>query len=137
MKQNITCSNYGIYAAQCKICQNVYVGQTINHFSTRWSRHRVFWNNNSAKGQHNDVASLLIHCQSCHAELINSLQDISDCFEVIFLKEPRDQKKIDVLENIWINKLDAEININETVLPKHHLIFHRRTVFQIYFHYDL
>ena len=32
LKQNLTCSNYGIYAAQCKICQKIYVGQTINHF---------------------------------------------------------------------------------------------------------
>ena len=37
LKQNLTCSNYGIYAAQCKICQKIYVGQMINHFSTRWS----------------------------------------------------------------------------------------------------
>ena len=48
LKQNLTCSNYGIYAAQCQICQKIYVGQTINHFSTRWSGHRAFWNNNNA-----------------------------------------------------------------------------------------
>ena len=35
LKQNLACSNYEIYAAQCKICQKIYVGQTINHFSTR------------------------------------------------------------------------------------------------------
>ena len=29
LKQNLTCSNYGIYAAQFKICQKIYVGQTI------------------------------------------------------------------------------------------------------------
>ena len=39
LKQNLTCSNYGIYAAQCKICQKIYIGQTINHSPTRWSGH--------------------------------------------------------------------------------------------------
>ena len=62
----------------------------------------------------------MIHCQSWHTELMNSLPDISDCFEVIFLQEPRDQQKLDVLESMWINKLVAEISINKTVLPKYH-----------------
>ena len=42
LKQNLTCSNYKIYAAQSKICQKIYVGQTINHFYSRWSGHRAF-----------------------------------------------------------------------------------------------
>ena len=123
MKQNLTFSNYGIYAAQCKICQKIYVDQTINHFSTRWSGHKAFWNNNNnnAKKQHNDRASLLIHFQTWHKELMNNtLPDISDCFEVTFLQEPRNQQKLDVLESLWINKLVAEININKTILPKYH-----------------
>ena len=120
LKQNLTCSNYGIYAAQNKIYQKIYVGQTLSHFSIRWSGHRAFWNNNNAKGQHNDRASLLIHYQSWHTELVNSLPDISDCFEVIFLQEPRDQQKFDVLESIWINTLVAEINTNKTIIPKYH-----------------
>ena len=121
LKQNLTCSNYGIYAAQCKICQKIYVGQTINYFSTRWSGHRTFRNknNNNDKKQQNDRASLLIHFQTWHKELMNSLPDISDCFEVTFLQEPRNQQKLDVLESMWINKLVAEININKTILPKY------------------
>ena len=120
LKQNLTCSNYKIYAAQCKICQKIYVGQTINHFSTRWSGHRAFWNNNNAKKEHNDRASLLIHFQTWHKELMNSLPDISNCFEVTFLQEPGNQQKLDVLQSKWINKLVAEININKTILPKYH-----------------
>ena len=41
-------------------------------------------------------------------------------FEITFLQEPRNQQKLDVLESMWINKLVAEININKTILPKHH-----------------
>jgi len=33
--QNLTGKNYGIYAAQCQLCHHLYVGQTINRFSTR------------------------------------------------------------------------------------------------------
>ena len=40
---------------------------------------------------------------------MNFLPDISDCFEVTFLQEPRNQQKLDVLESMWINKLVAEI----------------------------
>ena len=53
---------------------------------------------------------------------MNSLPDISDCFEVTFLQEPTNQQKLDVLESMWINKLVAEININKTILPKYHLV---------------
>ena len=53
---------------------------------------------------------------------MNSLPDILDCFEVIFLQKPRDQQKLEALESmIWINKLGAEININKTALLKYHL----------------
>ena len=51
---------------------------------------------------------------------MNSLPDISDCFEVTFLQEPRNQQKLDVLESMWINKLAEEININKTILPKYY-----------------
>ena len=41
--QNLNCKNYGIYVAQCEICQKQYVGQTKNTFSTRWNTHRAVW----------------------------------------------------------------------------------------------
>ena len=91
-----------------------------NALCSKMSGHRAFWNNNNAKKEHNDRASLLIHFQTWHKELMNSLPDISDCFEVTFLQEPRNQQKLDVLESMWINKLVAEININKTILPKYH-----------------
>ena len=74
----------------------------------------------STPGQHNNRASLLIHFQSWHTELMNSLPDILDCFEVIFIQELTNQQKLDVLESVCKNKLVAEININKTILPKYH-----------------
>ena len=99
--------------------QKSWLRLCVRVFSTRWSGHRTFWNNNNAKGQRYDRASLmLIHNQFWHTELMNSLPYISDCFEIIFLQVPRDQQKLDVLESIWIDKLDAEINVNKTDLPQ-------------------
>ena len=42
LTQRLTCDNYGIYAAQCKLCHQIYVGQTKNKFSVRWTNHRTF-----------------------------------------------------------------------------------------------
>ena len=55
---------------------------------------------------------MLVYYLFWYTELMNSLPDISDYFDVIFLQDPRDQQKLDVLESMWINKLFAEININ-------------------------
>ena len=43
LKQDLICKNYGIYAAQCLICFEIYVGQTINPFHERWNGHRQDW----------------------------------------------------------------------------------------------
>ena len=45
LKYHLTCANYGIYAAQCRICKQFYVGQSKNKFSTRWNAHRNKWKN--------------------------------------------------------------------------------------------
>ena len=41
LKQNSTCRNYGIYAAECTICNAKYIGQTKTKFSTTWRAHRT------------------------------------------------------------------------------------------------
>ena len=51
---------------------------------------------------------------------MNSLPDISKCFQVIFLQEHRDQQKLDAFKTMWICRHVAEININRTVLPKYY-----------------
>jgi len=44
LRQMLTCANYGIYIATCKLCGEQYVGQTSNKFSKRWNSHRSSWN---------------------------------------------------------------------------------------------
>ena len=43
LKDNLDCRNYGIYGAECLKCQEIYIGQTKNKFSTRWNSHRSKW----------------------------------------------------------------------------------------------
>jgi len=119
LHQNLTCCNYGIYAAQCGLCKQIYVGQSKNRFSSRWTGHRTIWKNKNCLNQRSDRASLIIHYQTKHNANINSLPEIHNCFKVIFLQEPREVTKLDIAESRWINKLNAQININRTVLPKY------------------
>ena len=42
---------------------------------------------------------------------------ILDCFTVVFLHETQHVRKLDVCESQWIRKLNAEIDINNTISP--------------------
>jgi len=42
--RSLTYANCVIYAAACVKCNQQYVGQTVNKFSTSWSSHRSNWN---------------------------------------------------------------------------------------------
>ena len=116
LTQRLTCDNYGIYAAQCKLCHQIYVEQTKNKFSVRWTNHRTFWKNNNTQN-HTDKAALLLHFHNHHKNFISSHPDISECYHVIFLQEPRYYHNLDISESKWIRKLKATININKTLLP--------------------
>jgi len=65
LNQNFTYTNYGIYVAPCVICYGVYVGQTINKYSTIWSLHHSKWNKPDCKDD-KDQTTLLQHCSVFH-----------------------------------------------------------------------
>ena len=115
LKQNLNCTNFGIYAAHCNICFEFYVGQTKNRFSTRWTGHRHSWKNNISIG---DNAALLNHYYHKHPNHFKPKSFLSDYFTVIFLEQPPIHL-LDICESRWINKLNATINIQTTILPKH------------------
>ena len=121
LKQKLYCSNFGIYGAQCKICKHIYIGQTKNKFSTRWSGHRSFWNNICKEKritENNDNAALFSHYQTEHEEILNTDKNFANCYDVIFLEQPNSPHNLDFLESKWISKLNAQINISKTILPK-------------------
>ena len=68
IKQQLNCKNYGIYAATCNICKNLYIGQTMNSFTKRWNAHRNIWKNNKTELNHEikDQFALIIHYNKFH-----------------------------------------------------------------------
>ena len=115
LNRQLTCSNFGIYAATCKICLEQYVGQTTTSFSNRWNGHRAVWKNStSADG---DAAALKNHYKKYHPTKSNI--GLAEAFDVAFVDAPGSACGLDMLESRWIKRLNATININKTILPKY------------------
>ena len=81
------------------------------------TNHRTFWKNNNTQNRTDKVA-LLLHFHNHHKNFISLHPDISECYHVIFLQEPKYYHNLDISESKWIKKLKATININRTLLPK-------------------
>ena len=135
LKKDLTCKNYGIYAAKCKICNEYYVGQTKTPFSERWNHHRYIWkkmvntdtmnkDNMEQKEKTNktfelkDEQALFTHYVKNHSDETKKNLKLSDAYEIIFIEEPQ-YKNLDITENYWIGKLRSKINIARTYLPKY------------------
>lgn len=135
IKQMLTCKDYGIYAAKCKICSDFYVGQTITAFHKRWSAHRKSWNDminqemtsksrtvykeDEKNSNQNDKNALFLHCKKHHKGSEKSdWKQLADYYEISFVEKSR-KERLDVAESWWISKLKAGINISRTVLPKY------------------
>ena len=128
IRQSLNCKDYGIYAANCKICEDVYVGQTCDRFSKRWSTHRSTWNGlvngrlqfDGEDGLKNDgdKGALYAHYWIKHKDkLLKTKQfNIADAYTVKFLEKPS-RNRLNVAENFWIGKLNAKINMAKTFLP--------------------
>ena len=114
IRKTLTCIDWGIYVATCTICSERYVGQTCTSFATRWSAHRSTWKHGTDDS--GDKAALLKHYGKCHRAEAN--RELSSAFMVTFVDQPGDPCGLDVLESKWINRLEASINIQKTVLPR-------------------
>ena len=128
LKQQIKCYNYGIYAAQCQVCKEIYVGQTINPFSTRWNKHRSIWkeeilektSNKIEEWKTTDDHALTNHYLKFHRDLIkNGKKQLAEAYKVAFVETPKRKEDLDMAESCWVAKLKARINIAPTILPRH------------------
>ena len=111
IKQQLNCKNYGIYAATCNICKNLYIGQTMNSFTKRWNAHRNIWKNNKTELNHEikDQFALIIHYNKFHKN--NIPEKIENAYTVQFLESPI-RTNLDYTEQWWIKKTKAKINLN-------------------------
>ena len=119
LSNNLNCKSFGIYAGQCKKCNDIYVGQTKNSFNTRWNQHRSIWNkmqkqrgNEIEIGELKDEAALFVHYIKKHSDCLHGLK-LSEAYNVFFLEQPTFEF-LDISETFWINKLRAKINIMNT-----------------------
>ena len=122
IKQTINCKDYGIYAGECRMCGEFYVGQTSTQFNKRWNAHRSEWAKAwdlKKKGQgikeDNDDQALFLHFLKKHKS--DKFIKISDAYKVWFVEKPS-REKLDSAESFWITKLKATINIKKTFLPR-------------------
>ena len=115
--QRLTCANYGTYAAQCKLCHQIYLGQTKNKFSIIWTNHCTFWKSKKTQN-YTDKAALLLHFHNYHKNLISSHAHISECYHVKCFHKPSNYPILDISQSKWINKLKATMNINRILLPQ-------------------
>ena len=111
LKQNLTCIDYGIHVATCKLFSEQYVEQTVNKFSKRWTTHRSQWKTNTQQKNYN--AALRLHFAYFYQDQINP--QLSECYEITYVFKPYDPSNLDIYESQWIHKLKAKININKTI----------------------
>ena len=117
LNQTLTCPNHGIYVTTCVICHEQYVGQTKNKFSMRWSSHRGNWNRPNCEFDENnkDKVALLRRFSESHGDV--SKPPIHEAYTVIFVEEPN-SPSLEICEDKWYHRLDAQINIQNLILPR-------------------
>jgi len=117
LNQKLTCANHGIYVGTCVICDEQYVRQTKNKFSTRWSSHRSNWNRPNCETDENnkDKVALLRHFSESHGDV--NKPPIHEAYTITFVAEPN-SLFLDLCEDKWYHKLNAKINIQNMILPR-------------------
>ena len=101
--------------ATCRLCHKQYIGQTINKFSKRWCHHSFIWNQFKYDNI-DDNAALLHHYHTFHRPTLQTKPDIADRFFATFVDQPP-KHLLSIYENIWLDQLNATININKMPLP--------------------
>ena len=69
----------------CNICNDLYIGQTMNNFTKRWNAHKNIRKNNKTKFNHEikNHFALIIHYKKFHKD--NIPQEIKNAYTVQFL----------------------------------------------------
>jgi len=117
LNQKLTCANHGIYVATCVICHEQYVRQTKKKFSTRWPSHRSNCNRLNCEIDENnkDKVALLWHFSESHGNM--NKPPIHEACTVTFVEETN-SLSLDFCEDTWYHKLNAQINIQNMILPQ-------------------
>ena len=114
IKPKLNCKRYGIYSAQCLICEEIYVGQTKNSFNVRWDAHKnsrkKFIRNFNSVCIGEETALFKHYLENHHTEIENIRLDSG--FKIIFLEQP-EFKSLDYKESLCIKRLNAKVNLKK------------------------
>ena len=115
LNQSLTCADFGIYVAICMMCHEQYVDQICNKFSKRWSAHRSNWNKQDCKTDSGkDQMALSQHYSKKHGTI--NKPHLHEAYTFTFVEQPRCHS-LDICENKWYHLIDAQINIQNMILP--------------------
>jgi len=91
--------------------------QFICIFSMRWSSHRSNWNRPNCEFDENnkDKVALVRHFSESHGNV--NKPPIHEAYTVTFVEEPN-SLSLDFCEDKWYHRLDAQINIQNMILPR-------------------
>ena len=115
LNQSLTRADFGIYVATCVICHEQYVGQTSKKFSKRCSAHRSNWNKQDCKTDGDKDQMALSRHYSKNRSTINKPPP-HEAYTYTFV-EQRSCHYLDICENKWYHLIDAQINIQNMILP--------------------
>ena len=79
----------------------------------RWCSQRHIWKSTFTDVV-NDRAALKLHYAKKHK---TSKKYLKEAISIIFVDTTNNYSNLDFLESKWINKLEATIDINKTILP--------------------
>ena len=115
LNQSLTCADFDIYVATCVICLEQYFGQTSNKFSKRCSVHRSNWNKQDCKTDSDrGQMALRWHYSENHGTI--NKPPLHEAYTVTFVEQPSCHS-LDICENKWYHLIDAQINIQNMILP--------------------
>jgi len=97
------------------ICHEQYVGQTSNKFSKRWSAHRSNRNKQDCKTNSDKDQMALSRNYSENHGTVNK-PPLLEAYTVTFVEQPSCHS-LDICENKCYHPNDAQINIQNMILP--------------------
>ena len=109
--QNVTCASYGVYVATCVIRHQQNDWATYKQIFHTWSLQRSNW---TEYKDDNEQMALWRH-YSVFNHIINK-QPIREDSAFTFVEQPSFHS-LDIYEDEWGHKLDAQINIQSMILP--------------------
>jgi len=96
------------------ILWHVFLNQTSNKFSKRWSAHHSNWNKQDCKTDSDkDQMTLSRHYSENHGTI--NKPPLHEAYTVTFVEQPSCHS-LDICENKWYHLIDAQINIQNMIL---------------------